>query len=178
MAVTEGSTGSRWQHRRPASARRSPPALPPACLSSDPPVPQGACVDGDTTMMVTELMDTDLYRALQVQYRPRLRACLPACLCAQQAAPELRAPGQHVSLESRASALALLLIDSHSHPALAAPPVLLQSKRVSWYRHGMDIAIDVAQALHFLHCRNIIHFDCKSPNILLSTTNQAKLAGE
>ena len=28
---------------------------------------QGACVDGDTTMMVTELMDTDLYRALQVR---------------------------------------------------------------------------------------------------------------
>lgn len=27
---------------------------------------QGTCVDGDTTMMVTELMDTDLYRALQV----------------------------------------------------------------------------------------------------------------
>lgn len=27
---------------------------------------QGACVDGDTTMMVTELLDTDLYRALQV----------------------------------------------------------------------------------------------------------------
>ncbi|KAL4424052.1 hypothetical protein ABPG75_001353 [Micractinium tetrahymenae] len=76
---------------------------------------QGACVDGDTTMMVTELMDTDLYRALQ-------------------------------------------------------------SNRVSWYRHGHDIAIDVAQALHFLHSRSIIHFDCKSPNILLSATNQAKLA--
>jgi hypothetical protein len=30
---------------------------------------QGACVDGDTTMMVTELLDTDLYRALQVRYR-------------------------------------------------------------------------------------------------------------
>ena len=28
---------------------------------------QGTCVDGDTTMMVTELMDTDLYRALQVR---------------------------------------------------------------------------------------------------------------
>ena len=76
---------------------------------------QGACVDGDTTMMVTELMDTDLYRALQ-------------------------------------------------------------SGRVSWYRHGLDIAVDVAQALHFLHCRSIIHFDCKSPNILLSPTNGAKLA--
>ncbi|KAI3432258.1 hypothetical protein D9Q98_003819 [Chlorella vulgaris] len=76
---------------------------------------QGACVDGDTTMMVTELLDTDLYRALQ-------------------------------------------------------------AKRVSWYRHGLDIALDVAQALHFLHSRNIIHFDCKSPNILLSTTNSAKLA--
>lgn len=76
---------------------------------------QGACVDGDTTMMVTELLDTDLYRALQLN-------------------------------------------------------------RVNWYKHGLDIAIDVAQALHFLHCRNIIHFDCKSPNILLSTTNSAKLA--
>ncbi|PRW61077.1 leucine-rich repeat receptor kinase EMS1 [Chlorella sorokiniana] len=76
---------------------------------------KGTCVDGDTTMMVTELMDTDLYRALQC-------------------------------------------------------------RRVSWYKHGLDIAIDVARALHFLHTRNIIHFDCKSPNILLSTTNQAKLA--
>lgn len=53
----------------------------------------------------------------------------------------------------------------------------LQAKRVSWYRHGLDIALDVAQALHFLHSRSIIHFDCKSPNILLSTTNSAKLAG-
>lgn len=75
----------------------------------------GACVDGDTTMMVTELMDTDLYRALQ-------------------------------------------------------------ANRVSWYRHGHDIAIDVAEALRYLHSRSIIHFDCKSPNILLSDTNQAKLA--
>lgn len=61
---------------------------------------QGTCVDGDTTMMVTELMDTDLYRALQ---------------CG----------------------------------------------RVSWYRHGLDVALDVAQALHFLHTRSIIHFDVK-----------------
>jgi hypothetical protein len=53
----------------------------------------------------------------------------------------------------------------------------VQSNRVNWYKHGLDIAIDVAQALHFLHCRNIIHFDCKSPNILLSATNSAKLAG-
>ena len=53
----------------------------------------------------------------------------------------------------------------------------VQLNRVNWYKHGLDIAIDVAQALHFLHCRNIIHFDCKSPNILLSTTNSAKLAG-
>lgn len=30
---------------------------------------QGACVDGDTTMLVTELMDTDLYRALQAGRR-------------------------------------------------------------------------------------------------------------
>lgn len=49
---------------------------------------------------------------------------------------------------------------------------------MSWYRHGHDIAIDVAQALHFLHSRSIIHFDCKSPNILLSADNRAKLAGE
>lgn len=34
---------------------------------------QGACVDGDTTMMVTELLDTDLYRALQVRYHSNRR---------------------------------------------------------------------------------------------------------
>ena len=61
--------------------------------------------------------------------------------------------------------------------ALARLPVPRpQSNRVNWYKHGLDVAIDVAQALHFLHCRNIIHFDCKSPNILLSATNSAKLA--
>ncbi len=40
---------------------------------------QGACVDGDTTMMVTELMDTDLYRALQVWYRPQYAGRMKGC---------------------------------------------------------------------------------------------------
>ena len=50
----------------------------------------------------------------------------------------------------------------------------LQSRRVSWYRHGLDIAIDVARALQFLHSRNIIHFDCKSPNILLRCVGRGR----
>ncbi|GAB4815065.1 hypothetical protein N2152v2_002111 [Parachlorella kessleri] len=77
---------------------------------------QGACSQGDATMMVTELMEGgDLYRALQ-------------------------------------------------------------AGKVSWYTHGLDIAVDVAQALHFLHKRNIVHFDIKSPNILLTKEYAAKIA--
>lgn len=124
---------------------------------------QGACVDGDTTMMVTELMDTDLYRALQVS--------VPLCCASfllRALLPPLAAQASHQRL------LHHLLVAE-----LATPPLLpRQANRVSWYRHGHDIAIDIAQALHFLHSRSIIHFDCKSPNILLSADNKAKLAGK
>ncbi|GAB4815748.1 hypothetical protein N2152v2_002794 [Parachlorella kessleri] len=47
--------------------------------------------------------------------------------------------------------------------------------RVTWYRRGKKIAMDVAKALVFLHSRRIVHFDLKSPNILLSRDGTAKV---
>ena len=42
---------------------------------------------------------------------------------------------------------------------------------------GPAIALGVAQGLHFLHGRGIVHFDIKSPNILLSKDGSvAKIA--
>eukprot|EP00887_Chlorella_sp_A99_P003887 scaffold11.g3887.t1 len=40
----------------------------------------------------------------------------------------------------------------------------------------MEIALDVARGLVFLHSRRIVHFDLKSPNILLSRDGTAKIA--
>ncbi|KAK2080725.1 hypothetical protein QBZ16_000579 [Prototheca wickerhamii] len=48
--------------------------------------------------------------------------------------------------------------------------------RVTWHRRGARIALDVAKALVFLHSRRIVHFDLKSPNILLSRDGTAKIS--
>ncbi|KAL4437438.1 hypothetical protein ABPG75_004577 [Micractinium tetrahymenae] len=48
--------------------------------------------------------------------------------------------------------------------------------RVSWYRRGKKIALDVARGLVFLHSRRIAHFDVKSPNVLLARDGTAKIA--
>ncbi|KAK9847746.1 hypothetical protein WJX84_008136, partial [Apatococcus fuscideae] len=45
----------------------------------------------------------------------------------------------------------------------------------SWYKRGSRIALEVAQGLFALHKRNIIHFDIKSPNILLAADLSAKI---
>ncbi len=42
--------------------------------------------------------------------------------------------------------------------------------------HGRQIALDVARGLHFLHRHFVVHFDLKSPNILLGRNNIAKCA--
>ncbi|KAK9836918.1 hypothetical protein WJX74_011052 [Apatococcus lobatus] len=47
---------------------------------------------------------------------------------------------------------------------------------LSWYRRGKHIALDIAKGLFFMHRNHIIHFDIKSPNILLTSTLQAKIA--
>ena len=47
--------------------------------------------------------------------------------------------------------------------------------RVTWWRRGRKIAIDVAKGLCFLHARRIVHFDLKSPNILLGRDGTAKI---
>ncbi|KAK9804917.1 hypothetical protein WJX72_011872 [[Myrmecia] bisecta] len=41
---------------------------------------------------------------------------------------------------------------------------------------GRRIALDIARGLHFLHSRRIVHFDLKSPNVLLARNNTAKIA--
>lgn len=41
---------------------------------------------------------------------------------------------------------------------------------------GRQIALDIARGLHFLHRHNVVHFDLKSPNVLLGRDNVAKIA--
>ena len=48
--------------------------------------------------------------------------------------------------------------------------------KVDWWRRGRRIAADVARGLAFLHGRRIVHFDLKSPNILLARDGTAKIA--
>ena len=43
-------------------------------------------------------------------------------------------------------------------------------------RRGKDVALDVAQGLHYLHSNSIIHFDIKAANILLTNGSTAKIA--
>ncbi|KAK9802780.1 hypothetical protein WJX73_002443 [Symbiochloris irregularis] len=47
---------------------------------------------------------------------------------------------------------------------------------LAWHRRGQYIALDVARGIHALHIRNIVHFDIKSPNILLTKDYTAKVA--
>lgn len=52
----------------------------------------------------------------------------------------------------------------------------IQAGRVTWYKRGRKIALDIAKGLVFLHSRRIVHFDLKSPNILLARDGTAKIA--
>ena len=40
---------------------------------------------------------------------------------------------------------------------------------------GQRIALDIASGLVYLHSKDIAHFDLKSPNILLTAADQAKI---
>jgi serine/threonine protein kinase len=40
---------------------------------------------------------------------------------------------------------------------------------------ALQIALDVARGLVFLHSRRVVHFDLKSPNILLARDGTAKI---
>lgn len=46
----------------------------------------------------------------------------------------------------------------------------------SWYNRGSQCMVDVANGLHYLHTKRVVHFDLKSANILLSRAGTAKLA--
>ena len=50
------------------------------------------------------------------------------------------------------------------------------TRRLCNLRRGHRIALDVAKGLHALHSRQIIHFDVKSPNVLLTVDMVAKVA--
>lgn len=41
---------------------------------------------------------------------------------------------------------------------------------------GRNIALDIARGLTYLHNRNILHLDIKSPNILLTSSFDAKIS--
>ncbi|KAK9836640.1 hypothetical protein WJX74_005022 [Apatococcus lobatus] len=47
---------------------------------------------------------------------------------------------------------------------------------LSWHQLGRRIAVDIARGLAFLHSQQIVHFDLKSPNILLARDHTAKIA--
>eukprot|EP00887_Chlorella_sp_A99_P001247 scaffold14.g1247.t1 len=45
-----------------------------------------------------------------------------------------------------------------------------------WYGRGRVAAIDIAKGLHYLHAHNIVHFDLKSANVLLTRDGTCKIA--
>eukprot|EP00887_Chlorella_sp_A99_P005023 scaffold4.g5023.t1 len=51
----------------------------------------------------------------------------------------------------------------------------LRFSRVTWYKRGKRIALDLARALVYLHSKKIVHLDVKSANVLLARDGTAKL---
>lgn len=51
----------------------------------------------------------------------------------------------------------------------------LRAGKVTWWRRGKKIALDVARALVYLHSKRIVHLDVKSANVLLTRDGTAKL---
>lgn len=52
----------------------------------------------------------------------------------------------------------------------------IKARRVTWWRRGKKVAIDIAKGLVFLHSRRIMHADLKSSNILIARDGTAKIA--
>lgn len=48
--------------------------------------------------------------------------------------------------------------------------------QLSCLRRGQGIALDIAKGLFSLHSRRIVHFDVKTPNVLLTQEYVAKIA--
>ncbi|CAL8468908.1 g8449 [Coccomyxa elongata] len=53
---------------------------------------------------------------------------------------------------------------------------LIRSGQLFWAEGGMEIALDVARGLSYLHSNRIAHLDIKSGNVLLTREGKAKIA--
>ncbi|KAI7836687.1 hypothetical protein COHA_009463 [Chlorella ohadii] len=62
------------------------------------------------------------------------------------------------------------------HSALQVTAAGTSERLFAWQRRGRRVAHEVARALNYLHSKNVIHLDIKSPNVLLSSLGAAKLA--
>jgi len=51
-----------------------------------------------------------------------------------------------------------------------------ESGILKWYIRGKRIAIEIARGLYYLHRHNIVHFDLKTPNVLLTRDGTSKIS--
>lgn len=110
---------------------------------------QGVCIQEGRTLLVTEFMEVSpLCTSLLCR-----RGCLHVS-CVRKLMSECLKGGD--------------LFRALGHP--------VAHQLLRWRSCGRNIALDIARGLVFLHARNVVHFDLKSNNILLSREGTAKIS--